>query len=139
MTRTIKVLLGLCLLSIVVFGSIKVFEHYEGAGRSPYEKLEDEFEQERAEGKDTFPLTTPASRKRFVALYCLYMARTEDQLRSCVRRPARDVYRSNGNEYAWLFAIEAIAYCDRRGSAGRFCSPADIKDPIGRIAMLTGG
>jgi hypothetical protein len=93
---------GICLLAVVVFGSVKVFEHYEGDGRSPYEKLEDEFEQERAEGKDTFPLTTPASRERFVALYCLYMARSEDQLRRCARRPARDVYRSNGNEYAWL-------------------------------------
>jgi len=132
------VVLGICLLAVVVFGSIKVFDHYEGDGRSPYEKLEDEFEQERAEGKDTFPLTTPASRERFVALYCLYMARSEDQLRRCARRPARDIYRSNGNEYAWLFASEVIAYCDRRGSAGRFCDPADIKDPIGRIAMLTG-
>lgn len=137
MRRTIKILLGLCLLAVVVFGSIKVIENYEGDGRSPYEKHEDEFEQARAEGKDTFPLTTPASRDRFVALYCLYMARSEDQLRRCARRPARDVYRSNGNEYAWLFAREVIGYCDRRGSAGRFCDPADIKDPIDRIATLT--
>ncbi len=138
MTRTVKVLLGLGLLAIVVFGSIQVFERYEDEGRSPYEKVEDELNQGRAEGKDTFPLTTPASRDRFVALYCLYMARSEDQLRRCARRPARDVYRSNGNEYAWLFASEVIGYCDRRGSAGRFCDPADIKDPIDRIAALTG-
>jgi hypothetical protein len=137
MTRTIKVLLGLCLLAIVVFGSVKVFEHYEGEERSPFEKLEDEFEQKRAEGKDTFPLTTSASRELFVARYCLYMARSEDQLRRCARRPARDVYRSNGNEYAWLFAREVIDYCDRRGSAGRFCAPAITKDPIDRIARLT--
>jgi hypothetical protein len=139
MRRGALVTLGIFLLAVVVFGSIKVFEHYEGDGRSPYEKHEDEFEQERAEGKDMFPLTTPASRQRFVALYCLYMARSKDQLRRCAGRPARDVYRSNGNEYAWLFASEAIAYCDRRGSAGRFCDPGDIEDPIGRIAMLTGG
>ncbi len=131
-------LLGLCLLAVAIFGSVKVIDHYEAEGRSPYEKLEDELEQERAEGKDTFPLTTPASRERFVALYCLYMARSEDQLRRCARRPARDVYRSNGNEYAWLFASEVIAYCDRRGSAGRFCDPANVKDPIDRIAILTG-
>lgn len=137
MRRGTLVALGICLFAVVVFGSIKVFEHYEGDGRSPYEKHEDEFEQERAEGKDTFPLTTRASRERFVALYCLYMARSKDQLRRCGRRPARDVYRSNGNEYAWLFASEVIAYCDRRGSAGRFCDPADIKDPTGRIAVLT--
>jgi hypothetical protein len=138
MRRAIKVLLGLCLLAGVVFASIKVIAHYEGDGRSAYEKHEDEFEQKRAEGKDTFPLTTPASRNRFVALYCLYMARSKDQLRRCVRRPARDVYRSNGNEYAWLFALEVIAYCDRRGSAGRFCDPAATKAPIERIAILTG-
>jgi hypothetical protein len=138
MRGRILVTLGVCLFVVVVFASVKVFEHYEGDGQSPYETLEDELEQERSEGKDTFPLTTPASRQRFVALYCLYMARSEGQLQRCARRPARDVYRSNGNEYAWLFASEVIAYCDRRSSAGRFCNPADIKDPIGRIAMLTG-
>lgn len=139
MPGTIKVLLGLCLLAVAVFGSVKVIERYEEDGRSPYEKQEAEFERERAEGKDTFPLTTPASRKRFVARYCLYMARSKEQLRRCVRRPARDVYRSNGNEYAWLFADEAIDYCDRRGSAGRFCRSADTKDPVDRVAMLTAG
>jgi hypothetical protein len=46
MRRTLKVLLGLCLLAVVVFGSIQVLEHYEGEGRSPYEKLEDELEEE---------------------------------------------------------------------------------------------
>jgi hypothetical protein len=136
MRRAVLVSLGICLLAVVVFGSIKVFDHYEGDGRSPYEKLEDEAEQERAEGKDTFPLPTPASRERFVALYCLYMARSEDQLRRCSRRPARDVYRSNDNEYAWLFASEVIAYCDRRSSAGRFCDPANVKAPIQRIEAL---
>ena len=39
-------LLGLCLLAVVVLGSIKVFEHYEGEGRSPYEKVEDELGQD---------------------------------------------------------------------------------------------
>lgn len=136
MPGTIKVLLGLCLLAVAVFGSVKVIEHYEGDGRSAYEKQEDEFERERAEGKDTFPLTTSASRGRFVARFCLYMARSKEQLRRCVRRPARDVYRSNGNEYAWLFADEAIDYCDRRGSAGLFCRPGDTRDPIERIATL---
>lgn len=130
-------LLGFCLLAAIVFGSIEVLQRYEADGRSPYEKLEDEFEDERAEGKDTFPLTTPASRERFVARYCLYMARSESQLRSCSRRPARDVYRSNDNEYAWLFADEVIDYCDRRGSAGRFCKTADPGDPVDRVTMLT--
>ncbi|HEY0390091.1 MAG TPA: hypothetical protein VGC63_00095 [Solirubrobacterales bacterium] len=130
--------LGICVLSAVAFGSVKIFDHYEGDGRSDYEKGQDEFEQERAEGVDTFPLTTLASRKRFVALYCLYMATSKDQLRRCDRRPARDVYRSDGNEYAWLFASEVITYCDRRGSAGRFCDPVDITGPIDRVAMLTG-
>jgi hypothetical protein len=138
MRTTIKVLLGLCLFAAVVFGSAKVFDHYEGEGdgRSDYEKGEDEFQQEKAEGKDTFPLTTPASRERFVALYCLYMARSEDQLRRCSRRPARDVYRSDNNEYAWLFADEDINYCDRRSSAGRFCDPANVKAPVHRIEVL---
>jgi hypothetical protein len=138
MTRRINALVGLGLLAAIVFGSIAVLRHYESDGRSPYEKREDEFEDERAEGKDTFPLTTPAARERFVARYCLYMARSVDQLRRCSRRPAREVYRSNGNEYAWLFGREAIDYCDRRGSAGRFCRPADPEDPTKRIAMLTG-
>jgi hypothetical protein len=138
MRGRVLVVLGVCLFAVVMFGSIKGIERYEDDGRSPYEKQEDEFEQGRAEGKDTFPLTTSASRNRFVALYCLYMARSEDQLRRCARRPARDVYRSSGNEYAWLFAREVINYCDRRGSAGRFCDPANVKDPIDRIAILTG-
>lgn len=56
MNRTIKALLGLCLLAAVVFGSVKLFASHEGDGRSDYEKGEDEFAQERAEGKDTFPL-----------------------------------------------------------------------------------
>jgi hypothetical protein len=136
MRRTIKVLLGLCLVAVVVFGSVKLFESHEGDGRSDYEKGEDEFRQERAEGKDTFPLRTPASRERFVALYCLYMARSKDQLRRCARRPVRDVYRSDNNEYAWLFADEDIDYCDRRSSAGRFCDPANVKAPIHRIETL---
>ena len=129
-------LFGLCLLAVVVFGSVKLFESHESDGRSDYEKGEDEFAQEQAEGKDTFPLTTPASRERFVALYCLYMARSEEQLRRCVHRPARDVYRSNGNEYAWLFADEDIDYCDRRSSAGHFCDPADVNGPIERVTRL---
>jgi len=129
------VLLGFCLLAVVVFGSVKVFNYYERDGRSPYEKLVDESEQERAEGKDTFPLTTPASRDRFVALYCLYMARSQDQLRRCNRRPPREVYRSKGNEFAWLFASEVIDYC-QGGSAGRFCDPADVNGPVDRITRL---
>jgi hypothetical protein len=137
--RTIKVLLGLCLLAVVVFGSAKLFEGHEGDGRSDYEKGEDEFAQERAQGKDTFPLTTPASRERFVALYCLYMARSEGQLRRCSHRSARDVYRSDNNEYAWLFADEDIDYCDRRSSAGRFCDPTNVNGPIERITQLIGG
>jgi len=96
MPGTIKALLGLCLLAVAVFGSIKVIERIEEDGRSPYEKLEDELEGERAVGKDTFPLTTPASRKRFVARHCLDKARSPEQLQRCVRRPARDVSRSDG-------------------------------------------
>lgn len=46
MRRTLKVLLGLCLLVVVVFGSIQVLERYEDEGRSPYEKLEDELGEE---------------------------------------------------------------------------------------------
>ncbi len=129
--------LGAILLAVVVFGSAKAFERYNRDGRSPFEKLEDDFEQEQAKGKDTFPLATARSGERFVALYCLYTARSENQLRRCNHRPARDVYRSKDNEYAWLFASEVIDYCDRRGSAGRFCDPTDIKGPIDRIAMLT--
>jgi hypothetical protein len=136
MKRGFKVLLGLCLLAAVVFGGIEVIQRYEGDGRSPFEKLEAELEDDRAKGKDTFPLTTPASRKHFIARYCLYMARSERQLLHCSRRPARDVYRSHGNEYAWLFADEAIDYCDRRGSAGRFCKTADHRDPVDRVARL---
>jgi hypothetical protein len=136
MRKAILVLLGVCLVAAVVFGSVKVFEHYGGDSGSASEKLEDELAQERAEGKDTFPLTTAASRDRFVALYCLYMARSKDQLRHCNRRPARDVYRSNGNEYAWLFAREAIEYCEPGGSAGPFCDPADVNRPVDRIATL---
>jgi len=133
------VVLAVCLLAVLVFGAVKAFDDYNSDGRSPYEKLEDEFEQERSEGKDTFPLQTPASQRRFVALYCLYMARSEDQLRRCAQRPAREVYRSNGNEYAWLFASEAIGYCVRGGAAGRFCDPADVNGPVDRVARLTGG
>jgi hypothetical protein len=138
MRRSILVL-SVCLLAAAMFGSVKVFEHYGGDGRSAYEKLEDQLAQERAEGEDTFPLRTPASRERFVALYCLYMARSEGQLRRCNRRPARDVYGSSANEYAWLFASEVIDYCDRRGSAGPFCNPADVNGPVDRIKRLTGG
>jgi hypothetical protein len=138
LTKTIKGLLGICVLALVVFGGVKAFEHYQDDGRSAYEKQEDEFEQARAEGKDTFPLTTPASQERFVARYCLYMARSEDQLRRCALRSARDLYRSNGNEYAWLFAVEAIDYCDRRGSGGRFCDRRAADDPVVRLALLTG-
>jgi len=50
MRRATKVLLGLCLFALVVFGSIKIVEHYEGDGRSPYEKLEDERDHRRSEG-----------------------------------------------------------------------------------------
>lgn len=46
MGKALKVLLGLGLLAVVVFGSIQVLEHYEDEGRSPYEKLEDELEEE---------------------------------------------------------------------------------------------
>lgn len=91
MTIWVKVLLGLCLLAAIVFGSIEAWQRYEADGRSPYEKLEDELEDERVEGKDTFPLTTPASRERerSVPRYCLHTARSEGQLRSCARRRAR--------------------------------------------------
>ena len=129
-------LVGVFLLAAVAFGSVTVIEHY-GDGRSPSEKVEDEIEQERAEGKDTFPLTTPASKLRFVALYCLYTARSKDQLRHCIHRSARDVYRSNRNEYAWLFASEVIDYCESGGSAGPFCNPADVNGPVDRIKKLT--
>jgi hypothetical protein len=136
MRRVILTLLGACLLAVVVFGSVKVLRHYSRDGRSPYEKMTDEGEQERVEDSDTFPLTTPASRERFVALYCLYIARSEDQLRHCSHRPARDVYRSNANEYAWLFADEVTMYCDRRSSAGRFCAPSNVNSPIKRLHAL---
>lgn len=46
MRRTLQALLGLCLLAVVVFGSVQVLEHYEDEGRSPYEKLEEELEEE---------------------------------------------------------------------------------------------
>jgi hypothetical protein len=134
--RTILLLLGLVLFAAIVVGSIEIVDYYERDGRSPYEKWEDEAAQERAEGEDTFPLTTPASRDRFVALYCLYMARSRDQLRRCSRRPPREVYRSKDDEFAWLFASEVIDYCE---GGGRFCDPADVDGPIMRVARLTGG
>ena len=59
MRGRIKVLLGLCLLAAVIFGSVKVFDRYEGEGRSPYEKVEDEFEQERVESGDPQRLSCP--------------------------------------------------------------------------------
>jgi hypothetical protein len=136
MRRAILVALGVGLFAVVVFGSIKVFDHYERDGRSDYEKGEDEFEQERAEGKVTVQHATPASRARYVALYCLYMARSKDQLRRCSRRSAGDLHRSEGNEYAELFADGALDYCEPGGTAGRFCDPANIKDPIRRIEAL---
>lgn len=89
MTIWVKVLLGLCLLAAIVFGSIEVWQRYEADGRSPYEKLEDELEDERAEGKDTFPLKAPAARQPSVSQHCLSQARSERQLRRCVSRPAR--------------------------------------------------
>lgn len=137
MKRAILLLLGLGLPAAIVFGSVEVFDYYERDGRSPYEKFEDESEQDQAEGTDTFPLTTPASRDRFVALYCLYTARSQDQLRRCSRRPPREVYRSKGDEFAWLFASEVIDYCEGGGPAGRFCDPADVNGPIDRITRLT--
>jgi hypothetical protein len=128
--------LSVGLLAVIVFGSLKVFEHYEQDGRSPYEKWEDKFEQEEAGGGDTVPLATLVSKERFVALYCLYMARSRDQLRRCGRRSPQDVYQSKNNEYAWLFASEVIEYCDPRGSAGRFCDPANVRSPIHRLEEL---
>jgi hypothetical protein len=132
--RAIQVLLGLVLLGAVIFGSVKVFDYYERDGRSPYEKWEDESAQDRAEGEDTFPLRTPASRSRFVALYCLYMVRSKDQQRRCTRRSP-----SKGNEFAWLFASEVIDYCEGGGPAGHFCDPADAKGPIDHVTRLLGG
>jgi hypothetical protein len=134
--RTILLPLGLVLFAVIVFGSVKLFDYYERDGRSPYEKWEDESEQDRAGGEDTFPLTTPASKDRFVALYCLYMARSRDQLRRCSHRPPRAVYRSKDDEFAWLFASEVIDYCEGGGPAGRFCDSADVNGPIDRIARL---
>lgn len=37
-------MLGLALLAVVVFGSVKVFDYYERDGRSPYEKFVDSSE-----------------------------------------------------------------------------------------------
>lgn len=118
MRRGIWALIGICLLAGIVVGSVKLFERYESDGRSPYELMEGE-----SEGKHGFPLTTRASRIRFVTLYCLYMAQSRDQLRRCDRRSPRDVYNSNGDEFAWLYADGVISYC--AGNAGPFCGPAN--------------
>jgi hypothetical protein len=42
MRKAILVLLGICLLAAVVFGSVLVVEHSSDEGRSAYEKLEEE-------------------------------------------------------------------------------------------------
>jgi hypothetical protein len=42
--RTIIVILVLCGIAAAILGSVKAVEHYEDAGRSPYEKVEDERE-----------------------------------------------------------------------------------------------
>jgi len=42
--RTILLPLGLVLLAVVIFGSVKVFDYYERDGRSPYEKFVDSSE-----------------------------------------------------------------------------------------------
>lgn len=44
MKRGTRTLLGLGLLVVTVFGSVKVFQHYESDGRSPYEKFVDSSE-----------------------------------------------------------------------------------------------
>lgn len=54
-------LLGLGLLAVIVFGSVKVFQHYERDGRSPYETLEDELAQGQADGQR--PETLAAARR----------------------------------------------------------------------------
>lgn len=40
--RAIIILLVLCGIAAAIFGSVKVVDHYQDAGRSPYEKVEDE-------------------------------------------------------------------------------------------------
>jgi len=59
-------LLGLGLLVVTVFLSIKVFQHYEGDGRSPYEKREDELAHARADGLR--PETLAAARRAIEGL-----------------------------------------------------------------------
>lgn len=44
MKRGTRTLLGLGLLAVTVFGSVKVFQYYERDGRSPYEKFLDSSE-----------------------------------------------------------------------------------------------
>ena len=44
MKRGTRTLLGLGLLAVTVFGSVKVFQYYERDGRSPYEKFVDSSE-----------------------------------------------------------------------------------------------
>ncbi|HEX6688017.1 MAG TPA: hypothetical protein VF085_05050 [Solirubrobacterales bacterium] len=107
-------LIGICLVAGIVFGTVKLGERYEGEGKSDYELMEEE-----SGGTHGFPLTTSASKIRFVGLYCLYMAQSKDQLRNCRHRSARDIYNSNGNEFAWLYADGVIAYC--ASNAGPFC------------------
>ncbi len=57
-------LLGLFLLAVVVFGSIQVVEHYEGEGRSPYEKREDELEEEDGTSTPRRPASAHPERYR---------------------------------------------------------------------------
>jgi len=127
-------LIGACLLAGIVFGSVKLVERYEGEGKSPYELMEGE-----AKGEHGFPLRTPASRIRFVGLYCLYMAQSRDQLRRCDRRSASDVYNSNGDEFARLYADGVISYC--AGNAGPFCGPVNrrvVRERIEARSALDG-
>jgi hypothetical protein len=65
MSRALKVLLGLCLLAAVVFGSIQVLEHYEDEGRSPYEKLEEELEDEEGGTSTTSQQSMPVDSERY--------------------------------------------------------------------------
>jgi hypothetical protein len=122
-------LIGVCLMGGVVFGSVKLFEQHENDGKSAYE-----LEQEELKGKHGFPLTTRASKIRFVGLYCLYTAQSKDQLRSCDHRSARDVYNSTGNEFAWLYAGEVITYC--ASNAGPFCGSENRRVVRKRIDAL---
>jgi hypothetical protein len=114
MRKGTRILIGVVLLAAVVFGSVKVFQHHGGDGRSAMERVEDELGDE-----SDYPYATRAREAKFVTRFCQYAARSESQLRSCQKLDGRRLYEHRGDDYRWLYGIGATEYCGR--GAGLFC------------------